>query len=91
MGWRGFAYYGFRDFHSALSSCEAKPVKENPWIRVCLALVYNKLGRHADAVAIFNKNFAVVGDTQSYQYAEIYTQWGIPRGHSIGWNGSTCT
>ena len=77
-GWRGFAYYGFRDFHSALSSCEAKPVKENPWIRVCLALVYNKLGRHADAVAIFNKNFAVVGDTQSYQYAEIYTQWGDP-------------
>jgi TolB-like protein len=77
-GWRGFAYYGFRDFHSALSSCEAKAVKENPWIRVCLALVYNKLGRHADAVAIFNKNFAVVGDTQSYQYAEIYTQWGDP-------------
>jgi tetratricopeptide (TPR) repeat protein len=74
--WRGFAYYGLSEFDSALSSCQAKADKENPWIRVCLALVYDKLGRHADAVAIYHKNLAAVGDTQSYQYAEVYTQWG---------------
>jgi TolB-like protein/Tfp pilus assembly protein PilF len=74
--WRGIAYYGLGDFRNALSSCEDRAVKENPWTRVCLALVYNKLGRHVDAVAIFRKNLALVGDIQSYQYAEIYTQWG---------------
>jgi tetratricopeptide (TPR) repeat protein len=80
--WHGIAYYGLGDFHSALSSCEAigekeaKAVTENAWTRVCLALVYKKLGRDVDAVAIFSKNLALIGDAQSYQYAEIYTQWG---------------
>jgi tetratricopeptide (TPR) repeat protein len=74
--WRGFAYYGLGEFQSALSSCEAKAVKEGPWTRVCLALVYDKLGRRANAEAMFAKNLALVGDVQSYQYAEIYAQWG---------------
>jgi TolB-like protein len=74
--WRGLAYYGLGEFQSALSSCEAKAVKEGPWTRVCLALVYDKLGRRANAEAIFAKNLALVGDVQSYQYAEIYAQWG---------------
>ena len=43
---------------------------------MCLALVYDKLGRHANAEAMFVKNLALVGDKQSYQYAEIYAQWG---------------
>ena len=74
--WRGFAYYGLGDFQSALSSCEAKGIQEGPWTRICLALVYNKLGRRVDAEAMFAKNLALVGDKQSYQYAEVYAQWG---------------
>ena len=82
--WRGFAYYGLDDFQSALGSCETKGIEEQPWTRLCLALVYNKLGRHVDAEAMFAKNLALVGDAQSYQYAEVYAQWGNT-GKALEW------
>src|SRR6516225_5824241 len=72
--WRGLAYYGLGDFQSARSSCEARGQKV--WTRFCLELVYDKLGRHADAEATFTKVRAEVGDAAAYQYAEMYTQWG---------------
>ena len=72
--WRGLAYYGLGDFQSARSSCEARGQKV--WPRFCLELVYDKLGRHADAEATFTKVRAEVGDAAAYQYAEMYTQWG---------------
>jgi tetratricopeptide (TPR) repeat protein len=72
--WRGFAYYGLGDFESARSSCEARP--DEAWNRLCLAWVYHKLGRHADAEAVLAKNQAAVGDLGAYQYAGIYAQWG---------------
>jgi TolB-like protein/cytochrome c-type biogenesis protein CcmH/NrfG len=46
-GWLGLAYYGSGDFQSARTVCEG-PGNEvlNGY---CLALVFNKLGRHTDA------------------------------------------
>jgi tetratricopeptide (TPR) repeat protein len=39
-------------------------------------VVYDKLGRHADAEAALAKLKAALGDTAAYQYATIYAQWG---------------
>jgi len=44
--------------------------------QVCLAVAYDKLGRHADAESMLVKVKASTGDAAAYQYAEIYAQWG---------------
>jgi len=73
-GWRGLAYYALADFDSARSSCESKAdAWESLW---CLSIVYDKLGRHADAEAVLAKLEALDGDADAYQYAGIYAQWG---------------
>ena len=73
-GYRGLAYYGLGDLQSARSSCEAKA---DHWAsQWCLAVAYEKLGRHADAQAELTKMQAAMGDTAPYQYATIYAQWG---------------
>ena len=51
--YRGLAYYGLGDLQSARASCETKrDYAGNQW---CLALTYDKLGRHADAEAEISK------------------------------------
>ena len=71
---RGLAYYGLGDLKSARASCETKP---DYWVsQWCLAVIYDKLGRHADAEATLSKMEAALGDTAAYQYATIYAQWG---------------
>jgi eukaryotic-like serine/threonine-protein kinase len=71
---RGLAYYALGDFERARTSCESKP---DYWLsQQCLALTYDKLGRHADAEAILAKMQAANGDDAAFQYAEIYAQWG---------------
>jgi TolB-like protein/DNA-binding winged helix-turn-helix (wHTH) protein len=45
---------------------------------LCLALADRALGRPAEASAELAKLQAERGDTMSYQYAEIYAQWGRP-------------
>jgi TolB-like protein/tetratricopeptide (TPR) repeat protein len=81
-GERGFAYYGLRDLQSARASCETKP---DYWVsQWCLAVVYDKLGRHADAEAELAKLKAYGGDTLAYQYAPIYAQWG-DRAKALQW------
>jgi TolB-like protein/Flp pilus assembly protein TadD len=73
-GQRGFAYYGLGDLKSARTSCETKP---DYWgSQQCLAVINDKLGRHADAEAELAKIKAAFGDTAGYQYATIYAQWG---------------
>jgi tetratricopeptide (TPR) repeat protein len=42
----------------------------------CLAVIYDKLKKHADAEAELSKLKAEDGDTSAYQYATIYAQWG---------------
>ena len=72
-GERGFAYYGLGDLESARASCETKP---EYWAsQQCLAVIYDKLGRHADAEAELSK-LKQLGDGAAYQYATIYAQWG---------------
>jgi TolB-like protein/lipoprotein NlpI len=79
---RGFAYYGLGDLQSARASCETQP---DYWgNQYCLAVTYDRLGRHADAKAELAKMKTVVGDTASYQYATIYAQWG-DRDQALEW------
>jgi len=73
-GVRGLAYYGLDELERARSSCEVKP---DFWInQQCLAIVYDKLGRHADAAAVLARYRSAEGDSGAYQYATIYAQWG---------------
>jgi TolB-like protein/Tfp pilus assembly protein PilF len=66
--------YQLGDFAGARAIGEARPNGWGPqW---CLALTYQKLGRHADAQAAVAKIQAIQGDTAAYQYSTIYAQWG---------------
>ena len=70
---RGLSFYGLGDLESTRASCETKP---DQWeSQLCLAVTYDKLGRHADAEAELSKLTPL--DVWAYQYAEIYAQWGI--------------
>jgi TolB-like protein/Tfp pilus assembly protein PilF len=71
---RGLAYYALGDFEHARASCETKP---DYWAnQECLAVIYEKLGRRADAEAMLAKMKASDGDADAFQYATIYAQWG---------------
>jgi TolB-like protein/Flp pilus assembly protein TadD len=73
-GFRGVAYYWLGDLPSARSSCETKP---DHWSSMwCLALTYEKLGRHVDAEAELTRLQATFGDNSAYQCATIYASWG---------------
>ena len=81
-GDRGLAYYGLGDRQSARASCETK--RDDWGSRWCLAVTYDKLGRHADAEAELAKMKAAAGDDAAYQYATIYAQWGN-RAQALEW------
>jgi tetratricopeptide (TPR) repeat protein len=73
-GVRGLAYYALGNFPGARASCE---INSDFWLsRMCLAVTYDKLGRHADAEALLTTYRASNGDSSAYQYADIYAQWG---------------
>ena len=73
-GDRGLAFYGAGDLERARASCETK---RDQWeSRKCLAMVYDKLGRHADAEAELEKFKSAYGNAFAYEYASIYA----PRG-----------
>jgi TolB-like protein/Tfp pilus assembly protein PilF len=79
---RGIAYYELGDVESARASCESKP--DYFLSQQCLAVVYDKLGRRADAEAALFKLTAAGGDAGAYQYATIYAQWGH-RAQALEW------
>jgi serine/threonine-protein kinase len=71
---QGLVQYLLGNLGSARSACEFNP---NYWgNQVCRAIVYDKLGRHADAEALLGKMKIDYGDVAAYQDAEIYAQWG---------------
>jgi TolB-like protein/tetratricopeptide (TPR) repeat protein len=71
---QGLVQYLLGKLESARSACEFNP---NYWgNQVCRAIVYDKLGRHADAEALLEKMKVDYGDVAAYQYSEIYAQWG---------------
>ncbi|MGH8318574.1 MAG: tetratricopeptide repeat protein [Steroidobacteraceae bacterium] len=81
-GRRGLAFYEADELGSARTSCETQP--NNYLSQVCLAVVYDKLGRHADAQAELAKMIASLGDAGSSQYATVYAQWG-DRSKALEW------
>jgi len=68
-------YYMLGNYQGAREICERKPERWDSLM--CLAISYEKLGRHADAEAELAK-FKAMNPKQDdwYQYAEIYAQWG---------------
>lgn len=79
---RGLAFLGLGDLQRARYSCESK---RDYWLsQHCLAMVYEKLGRSADAQAELRKMQAALGDSAAYQYATIYAQWG-DRAKALQW------
>jgi len=79
---RANAYYMLGDFQSAKSSCEKKP--DDPGNQWCLAMVYDKLGRHVEAQNMLARLEAKKGDSYAYGYAAIYAQWG-KRAEALDW------
>ncbi len=79
---RGLALYLLGDSQNARDSCETK---RDLWEgQQCLAVLYNKLARQADAEAELAKIKSTLGDAAAYQYAEIYAQWG-DRAKALEW------
>jgi TolB-like protein/Tfp pilus assembly protein PilF len=72
--YRGLSYIGLGEFDKARAACELRP--EYWGAQWCLAIAYEKLGRHADAQASLTKLQGMQGDAASYQYATIYAQRG---------------
>ncbi len=71
--WLGITYYQSGDFERARVTCALAGEVNGPW---CLAMVYDKLGRRADAEAMLAKLRALAGDRFAEGYADIYAQWG---------------
>ena len=70
----GLTYYMLGNFERARSECEPK---RDTWRgQLCLALVYEKLGRHSDAEAMFGKVRSRFADAGAMGYAAVYAQWG---------------
>lgn len=79
--WLGYTYYRSGDVQSARLACESGDNANRP---ICLAMVYNKLGRQADAEAILSKLQADRRDANAVFYAMIYAQWGNT-GKALDW------
>jgi TolB-like protein/Tfp pilus assembly protein PilF len=73
----GIIYYALGDLQSARAACEdADESTGADSKQACLAMTYDKLGRHADAEAMLTKIRASQGDADAVVYAMIYAQWG---------------
>ena len=78
----GIVKYVVGDNSGAATSCEVRP---DYWLnRVCLAISYHKLSRHADAAVIRANDQAEAGDGDAYEYAQIDAQWGN-RSKALDW------
>ncbi|HET7063494.1 MAG TPA: tetratricopeptide repeat protein [Rudaea sp.] len=71
--WLGITYYQSGDFENARATCARAGEVNGPW---CLAMVYDKLGRRAEAEAMLAKLRDLAGDQFAEGYADIYAQWG---------------
>jgi TolB-like protein/tetratricopeptide (TPR) repeat protein len=72
-GWLSFAYYAIGDYPSARSACESADETNKP---ICLALVDERLGRHAEAQQALSQLQAKWGDASALFSAMILAQWG---------------
>ena len=69
----GISQYQLRDYEGALKSCEQEG--DNSFLAMCLAIAYDKLGRHNQAEAILKKIPSSEGDA-AFLYSQIFAQWG---------------
>jgi TolB-like protein len=75
---RGLNYLLLGELDSARQSCETE--KRDWQCRLCMAILYDRLSRHADAESERAALQAESGEGVAYQMAEIYAQWGeIPK------------
>jgi serine/threonine-protein kinase len=73
-GLRGLSYHLLGDEERARASCEVpSPHYE---VGVCRAIVYQRIGRTAEARTQLEELHARSGDSLAYQLAQIYSQWG---------------
>jgi TolB-like protein/Flp pilus assembly protein TadD len=73
-GLHGWASYALGDLNNARSSCEAEPNTAMSYS--CLAVIYEKLGRHADSHTMLTKLQAEYGDASARTYAAVYALLG---------------
>jgi TolB-like protein/Tfp pilus assembly protein PilF len=71
----GVGYYLLGDFQAARAHCEANGEKDEE-AQFCLAVTYDRLGRHSDAEAMLERIRARAGDSGAAHYSGIYAQWG---------------
>lgn len=74
LAWVFMAHLGLGQFEAARTLCES--TAENWYSQQCLAVIYAKLGRQADAQTQLAKLQKTMGETGAFQYAEVYAQWG---------------
>ena len=73
--YRWEAYYELGNYQDARALCKIKP--DDWWSHLCLAVTYDKLGRHTDAERELTKLKALNPHHNDWwQYAQIYAQWG---------------
>lgn len=79
---RGVSQLAMGRFEAARQDCATTPLD---WANhTCLAIVYDKLHRTPEAKAALEALRSGFGETASYQYAQIYAQWGdLPK--SLDW------
>jgi TolB-like protein len=90
QGWEGFAYVGLRDYEAARTACVEERVQ---WVKLtCLAIVYDKQGKHTEAQTALAQLTKQYGDSASYQQTEVYAARGdvpqaltmLERAHTVG-------
>jgi len=73
--WLGIAYYLSGNLENASAACAKAGEVNGPW---CLSMVYEKLGRHAEAQAMLARIKTLAGDRFAEGYADVYAQWDDP-------------
>jgi tetratricopeptide (TPR) repeat protein len=77
----GVGYYDAGDFQNARAACEGADEDTKSY---CLAMTYEKLGRHGDSETALAKLRALQGDARPVDYARVYAQWG-DSARALGW------
>jgi TolB-like protein/DNA-binding winged helix-turn-helix (wHTH) protein len=80
-GMIGITYYVAGDFQSARVACESANEDMKSY---CLAMTYDKLGRHTDSEAALARLHALQGEASPVDYARVYAQWG-DSARALGW------
>ncbi|MGN6453971.1 MAG: TIR domain-containing protein [Steroidobacteraceae bacterium] len=79
--WLSFNYLATGDVPRAHAACDLADESNKP---ICSAVVYDKLGRHAEARQALSQLQAESGDAAAVFYAMIYAQWG-DTAHALVW------